>query len=218
LGVRDRLWDGKRKQFPIDDSSCSVVRNSNKCIVCGRCYRVCAEVQGIYNHSQHGRGFYTIVTPANMANMDDSVCIQCGQCINVCPVAAFLEKWSTSQVWKALANPDLHVVVQTAPSGKRYTDAVITTRELIWMIKSYGIHFDRLSDGQFDEPFGTTSGAGTIFGYTGGVMEASLRTYAEILTGHQESGDRRQEPGRLFRTQNFVAAYSAELHPSHSVS
>ena len=48
--------------------------------------------------------------------MDDSVCIQCGQCINVCPTAAFLEKRSTGDVWEALANPEIHVVVQTAPS------------------------------------------------------------------------------------------------------
>ncbi len=51
-----------------------------------------------------------------MANMDDSVCIQCGQCINVCPTAAFLEKDHTEEVWAALADPDKHVVVQTAPS------------------------------------------------------------------------------------------------------
>ena len=51
-----------------------------------------------------------------MANMDDSVCIQCGQCINVCPTAAFVEKRSASAVWDAIANPEMHVVVQTAPS------------------------------------------------------------------------------------------------------
>ena len=54
--------------------------------------------------------------PAHAAKMDESVCIQCGQCINVCPTAAFLEKRNTGDVWDALANPDLHVVVQTAPS------------------------------------------------------------------------------------------------------
>ena len=85
-------------------------------MLCGRCVRVCAEIQGVYNLSQHGRGFNTVVGPAHMANMDDSVCIQCGQCINVCPTAAFLEKRSSSAVWDAIANPEMHVVVQTAPS------------------------------------------------------------------------------------------------------
>ena len=116
MGVRARHFEGRRKRFPLDLSSHSVVRDSEKCVLCGRCVRVCAEIQGVCNLSQHGRGFHTVVAPAHMAKMDDSVCIQCGQCINVCPTAAFLEKRSAGAVWAALANPDVHVVVQTAPS------------------------------------------------------------------------------------------------------
>jgi iron-only hydrogenase group A len=322
LGVRERLYKGERKRFPIDNSSVSVVRNSEKCILCGRCVRVCEEVQGVSNLGRHGRGFTTRVTPAHGANMDESVCIQCGQCINVCPTAAFLEKSSTEEVWKAINDPELHVVIQSAPSiraaigegfglppgtpatgkmvsalrllgfdavfdtdfaadltiveeaneflnrfksggllpmftscspgwisflekfypemiphastcrspmsmmsalfktyyaqkknldpkkifvvavmpcvakkyearrpehylmeGVPYTDAVLTTRELIWMIKCYGIDFQKLSDGEFDTPLGIATGAGDIFGTTGGVMEATLRTAAEKLTG-----------------------------------
>lgn len=322
MGVRERLFEGRRKQFPLEQSSHSVVRNSEKCVLCGRCVRVCAEIQGVYNLSQHGRGFHTVVAPAHLANMDDSVCIQCGQCINVCPTAAFLEKQSTEDVWKALADPEMHVVVQTAPSiraaigegfgmppgtpaagkmvtalrvlgfdavfdtdlgadltiveeahelltrldgaaplpmitscspgwinflekfypgliphastcrspmtmlsvlaktyyaekkgidpkriyvvavmpcvakkyesrrpehytpdGVPYTDAVLTTRELIWMIKCYGISFTSLADGAFDAPLGIASGAGDIFGTTGGVMEATLRAASELVTG-----------------------------------
>jgi iron only hydrogenase large subunit-like protein len=69
------------------------------------------------------------------------------------------------------------------PDGRPYTDAVLTTRELIWMIKCYGINFTRLPDGQFDDPLGTASGAGDIFGTTGGVMEATLRAASELVTG-----------------------------------
>ena len=116
LGVRARHFEGQRKRFPLDLSSHSVVRDSEKCVLCGRCVRVCAEIQGVYNLSQQGRGFHTVVAPAHLANMDDSVCIQCGQCINVCPTAAFLEKRSAGGVWAALADPEVHVVVQTAPS------------------------------------------------------------------------------------------------------
>jgi iron only hydrogenase large subunit-like protein len=64
-----------------------------------------------------------------------------------------------------------------------YTDSVLTTRELIWMTKSYGIDFTALPEGQFDAPLGIATGAGDIFGTTGGVMEATLRTAAEWVTG-----------------------------------
>jgi len=322
LGVRERLFKGERKRFEIEKSSKSVVRDSEKCVLCGRCVRVCAEVQGVNNLGRQGRGFLTVVTPAHGAEMDDSVCIQCGQCINVCPTAAFLEQSSTEDVWQALNDPNRHVVVQTAPSiraaigegfdlppgtpatgkmitalrrlgfhaifdtdlgadmtiveeaneflnrlesggllpmltscspgwvnflekfypnliphastcrspmmmmsvltktyyaekmkldpktiymvavmpcvakkyesrrkehylteGVPYTDAVLTTRELIWMIKCYGIDFVHLPDGEFDAPLGIATGAGDIFGITGGVMEATLRTASEKLTG-----------------------------------
>jgi NADP-reducing hydrogenase subunit HndD len=330
LGVRDRLFEGERKNFPVEDSSRAVIREPNKCVLCGRCVRVCAEVQGVCNLSQQGRGFRTVVSPAHGARMDQSVCIQCGQCINVCPTAAFLERDSTDAVWAALADPNKHVVVQTAPSiraafgegvglppgtvatpkmvaslrrlgfegvfdtdfgadltiveesheflqrleghgplpmltscspgwisflekfypelipnasscrspmtmmsallktyyaqkigrnpkdifvvavmpcvakkfeaarpehvlpdGTPLTDAVLTTREAAWMVKSYGIDYWNLPDLEFwslpsdtfDSPLGLASGAGDIFGTTGGVMEATLRTAVEKLTG-----------------------------------
>jgi len=67
--------------------------------------------------------------------------------------------------------------------GRPYTDAVLTTRELIWMIKCYGINFTALPPGEFDAPLGLASGAGDIFGTTGGVMEATLRAASELVTG-----------------------------------
>jgi iron-only hydrogenase group A len=322
LGVRNRLYYGERKLFERETSSVSVVRDADKCILCGRCVRVCAEVQGVENLSQQSRGFKTFVAPAHASKMDDSVCIQCGQCANACPTAAFIEKSYTEQVWAALADPTRHVVVHTAPAiratigegfgmppgtpatgklvtalrrlgfdkvfdtnfsadltiieeateflnrfkkgknlplltscspgwvnfmerfypelipnastcrspmsmmsflikhyyaqkadidpkkifvvsvmpctakkfesrrpefrmpdGTPETDAVITTRELIYMIKSYGINLAELADGDFDSPLGASTGAADIFGTTGGVLEAALRMAVEVING-----------------------------------
>ena len=68
-------------------------------------------------------------------------------------------------------------------NGTPYTDAVLTTRECIWMIKCMGVDFANLPDGSFDSPLGESSGAADIFGATGGVMEAALRTAYEKVTG-----------------------------------
>ncbi len=73
----------------------------------------------------------------------------------------------------------------TAVEGLPDIDVVITVRELARMIKKAGILFNMLPDGEFDSPFGLGSGAGTIFGATGGVMEAALRTAYETLTGEE---------------------------------
>ena len=70
----------------------------------------------------------------------------------------------------------------TAVEGLADIDAVLTVRELARMIKKAGILFRELPDAQYDAPFGLGSGAGTIFGATGGVMEAALRTAYEVLT------------------------------------
>jgi NADP-reducing hydrogenase subunit HndD len=70
-------------------------------------------------------------------------------------------------------------------NGTKNVDAVLTTRELARMIKESGIEFTKLKDGVFDNPLGISSGAADIFGSTGGVMEAALRTVYELITGRQ---------------------------------
>lgn len=69
--------------------------------------------------------------------------------------------------------------------GYPNVDAVLTTRELARMIKDAGIDFNSLEDGQFDSPLGLSTGAADIFGVTGGVMEAALRTVYELVTGRE---------------------------------
>lgn len=68
-------------------------------------------------------------------------------------------------------------------SGYRDVDVVLTTRELAYLIKDMGIDFKNLREEKFDSPLGSYSGAGTIFGVTGGVMEAAIRTGYELITG-----------------------------------
>lgn len=72
---------------------------------------------------------------------------------------------------------------ELAVDGRADVDFVITTRELARMIKSIGIDFNSIGDGNFDDPLGQSTGAGLIFGTTGGVMEAALRTVADIING-----------------------------------
>ena len=326
-GVRERHYEGEKKHYENDFSSPSVIRNPDKCILCGRCVRVCAEVQGVSALGYVHRGFKTVVTPAYEAPFTESVCVTCGQCINVCPVAAFLEKDYTKDVMAAIADPDMHVIVQIAPSvrasigegfnlpagipmtgqtvaalrrlgfdevfdtqmgadmtimeetaefvhrfknggplplitscssawmkfaehfypdlldnistakspmsilgtliktyyaekkgidpekifnvgamcctAKKFEawreeqkievdgklvpsiDRVITTRELVWMIKNASLHFANLPKEDFDPVLGISTGAGAIFGATGGLAEAVYRTAYWMLTGEK---------------------------------
>ena len=321
LGIKDVPYTGATRKKVLDDLSYSIVRDSSKCILCGRCISTCRDVQGIGVLDFTKRGFNTEVAPAFDYSMKDVDCIYCGQCINACPVAALREKNYVEKVWKAIEDPEKFVIVQTAPAvraslgeefglpvgtpvtGKMVTalkrmgfdkvfdtnfaadltimeegtellnrvtkggvlpmitscspgwirfceinypdfldnlstckspqqmlgalvktfyaekfkidpknivsvsvmpciskkteatrpemgrdgmqdiDIVLTTRELGDMIKQARLNFLSLEDGEPDSILGDYSGAAVIFGNTGGVMEAALRTVADILTG-----------------------------------
>jgi len=321
LNIRELNYEGEKTKAPIDDSSLSIVRDPEKCILCGRCISTCSNVQTVNAIGWAGRGFDTRVAPAFDKKLGDSVCINCGQCIMACPVGALHEKESVDEVWAALNDPDKYVIVQTAPAirvgigeefgmpiGTRATgkmaaalkklgfdkvfdtdfaadltimeegtellkrletgknlpimtsccpgwvkfaehnypqmidnlstckspsemegalikayfndkmgidakkivvvsimpcvakkfscdrdemcvedipdvDIVLTTRELGRMIKEAGIDFMNLADEDFDNPFGESTGAAVIFGATGGVAEAALRTIFDLTSG-----------------------------------
>ena len=322
LGLRKiRFEGGARKAHTIDGSNPCLVRDQEKCILCGRCIRVCRDVQGMNVYSFANRGFDTIVSTAFEQDLGNVACSYCGQCASVCPTGAIVERDDTEKVWDAINDPDKIVIVQTAPSvrvaigeelgmepgsivtgkmvaalrhlgfdkvfdtdfsadltimeegyefldrlqnggllpmitscspgwvnmielkypelldhlstakspqqmfgaiaktyypekagidpakivsvsvmpctakkaeaarpemcdsGYRDVDIVITTRELGRMIREAGIDFKNLPEENFDSPLGTGTGAAVIFGATGGVMEAALRTVADVLAG-----------------------------------
>ncbi len=324
LGIRSQRFPAAKKvELPIDASTPSIVRDPEKCILCRRCVAVCEKVQGVSALAPVNRGMETQVAPACVHSLGDVACTLCGQCIHVCPVGAIYEVDDTAKVWKALSNPELHVVVQVAPairvaigeelglpagslvtgklvaalrrlgfakvfdtdftadltiieegnellsrlqnkgtlpmitscspgwikyiehfypeflehlstckspqqmfgalvktyyaqkmqldpkniysvsimpctakkyecgrpemksSGYQDVDLVLTTRELGRMLRETGIDFAKLPEEEFDAPLGISTGAGVIFGATGGVMEAALRTVCEKVTGKE---------------------------------
>jgi len=320
LGVKSIRYPGVKHKPHYDDFSPSIVRDTSKCILCRRCVSTCHNVQTVGVISPNHRGFETMVAPAFDKSLAEVACVNCGQCIMACPVGALKEKDDTDLVWKALADPEMHVIVQTAPairvslgeefgegrgsivtkklpaalrrlgfdkvfdtdfsadltimeegseflerlqnggklplitscspgwikfcehyypefldnlstckspqqmfgavaktyyaekmgidpskifvvsimpctakkfeakrpemgsSGYKDVDVALTTRELSRMLKEAGIDLSKLPDEDFDEPLGISTGAGAIFGATGGVMEAALRTVYEIVT------------------------------------
>ncbi|WKV08749.1 NADH-dependent [FeFe] hydrogenase, group A6 [Thermoanaerobacterium sp. CMT5567-10] len=321
FGIDEIRFMGENIKYPKDDSSPSIVRDPNKCVLCRRCVATCNNVQNVFAIGMVNRGFKTIVAPSFDRSLNDSPCISCGQCIEACPVGAIYEKDHTKMVYDALLDEKKYVVVQTAPAvrvalgeefglpygsivtgkmvsalkrlgfdkvfdtdfaadltiieegnellkrineggklpmitscspgwinyceryypefienlstcksphmmmgaiiksyfaekegidpkdifvvsimpctakkyeidrpqmmtdGMKDVDAVLTTRELARMIKQSGIDFVNLPDSEYDNPLGESTGAGVIFGATGGVMEAALRTVADIVEG-----------------------------------
>ncbi|NTV75914.1 MAG: 4Fe-4S binding protein, partial [Holophaga sp.] len=115
-GIRNRVFRGLRKRKEKDISSPSIVRDPEKCILCGKCVRVCEEVQGVSAIDFINRGSRAFVGTAFDEGMNVSCCINCGQCILVCPTAALTERSYVDEVMRVLADPGKTVVVQHAPA------------------------------------------------------------------------------------------------------
>jgi iron-only hydrogenase group A len=118
LGVTQRRLSGDktRGRKALDVSSPSIVRDPEKCILCGRCVRVCEEIQGVSAIDFVGRGSRAFIGTAFNEGLNLSSCICCGQCVLVCPTGALTEQSSLDAVVAALADPDKVVVGQHAPA------------------------------------------------------------------------------------------------------
>jgi len=116
LNVVGRRFNGSKTRKKADVSHPSLVRDPNKCILCGRCVRVCEEIQTVAAIDFTNRGAKTMVSPALNRGMNVSSCIGCGQCIVVCPTGALVEQDAIASVEAAINDPDRIVMVQHAPS------------------------------------------------------------------------------------------------------
>jgi NADH-quinone oxidoreductase subunit G len=116
FGIREVPYRKVLSALPIDDSNPAIILNPEKCIRCGRCVKVCQEMQNVWALEFLGRGIKGRIAPAADTPLGESPCIKCGQCAAHCPVGAIYERDDTVKVWAALQNPDIHPVVQIAPA------------------------------------------------------------------------------------------------------
>ncbi|MBS5368279.1 MAG: NADH-dependent [FeFe] hydrogenase, group A6 [Longibaculum muris] len=154
LGVREDAFKGQKTVPTFDEVSPGVVRDTSKCILCGRCVAACQKHQGLGVLDFMERGFKTKIGPVFDRSFNDVNCMQCGQCINVCPVGALHEKEEIHNVIAALNDPNMHVVVQTAPAvraslgeefgmpiGTRVTGKMVAALKLLGFDKVYDTNF-----------------------------------------------------------------------------
>jgi len=116
LYVTERRISGKKNKMSLDRAGASIVRDPEKCILCGRCVRVCEDVIGVGCIDFIHRGSKSIVATAFNKGINNSSCVNCGQCITVCPTGALTEKNHFKQIQEALQNQDIKVAIQYAPS------------------------------------------------------------------------------------------------------
>ncbi|MBE5745660.1 MAG: 2Fe-2S iron-sulfur cluster binding domain-containing protein [Clostridiales bacterium] len=114
-GARDDVYQGAQTKTTVDKISPSIMRDTSKCILCGRCVERCKNAHGLGILGFEKRGFETIVAPAENRSFAKSPCILCGQCVSVCPTGALMEVSEIAKVDEAM-KAGKYVVVQTAPA------------------------------------------------------------------------------------------------------
>lgn len=154
LGIQQVRFKSVYQPAPLDTSSPSLVRDPNKCVLCGDCVRMCSEIQGIGAIDFTHRGHEVSVQPAFGKQLGDVECVNCGQCASVCPTGALTVKSEVDQVWNLLADPAKTVVVQIAPAvrvglGECFgmKPGEITTGQIVAALKHLG--FNQIYDTSF---------------------------------------------------------------------
>jgi len=114
-GARDDMFLGEQTPVTVDRLAPSIMRDTSKCVLCGRCIARCGNAHGLSVLGFENRGFRTIVGPVENRSFADSPCIHCGQCVSVCPTGALMEVSDVEKIDAAMA-AGKYVVVQTAPA------------------------------------------------------------------------------------------------------
>lgn len=153
-GIREAKWQGERREIEMDLSSTSIVRNPDKCILCGKCVKVCKDIQTVYALDFTKRGFNTVVSTSFSHQLKDTICVGCGQCLLACPTAAISDKRTRTDVITHLDDPDYYCVVQVAPAIRAsigeefgYAPGTLVTGKLVTALKRIG--FDQVFDTDF---------------------------------------------------------------------
>lgn len=145
-GAREDKFKGAKTPVTVDELTPSIVRDTSKCVLCGRCIARCQNAHGMGILGFENRGFRTIVAPAENRSMAKSPCILCGQCVTVCPTGALMEKSEIDKI-DAAFKAGKHVVVQTAPAvraalGEEFGMPVGTpvTGKMVAALRRLGFH------------------------------------------------------------------------------
>lgn len=152
-GARDNKFVGDKTPTTIDQLTPSIIRDTSKCVLCGRCVVRCKEVHGFGILGFENRGFNTIVAPAENRSFAESPCILCGQCVNVCPTGALMEKSEIAKI-DEFKKAGKYMVVQTAPAVRAalgeefgYKIGTPVTGQMVAALRRLG--FDKVYDTNF---------------------------------------------------------------------
>ncbi|MGN1002395.1 MAG: NADH-dependent [FeFe] hydrogenase, group A6 [Oscillospiraceae bacterium] len=174
--AREGMFQGAKTPTTYDDLTPAIVRDSSKCVLCGRCIERCKSAHGNGVLGFEKRGFETIVAPAGNISLDQSPCLMCGQCVSVCPTGALMAKTDIDKVDAAFA-AGKHVIVQTAPAvraglGEEFGLPVGTavTGKMVAALKRLG--FERVYDTDFGADLTIMEEANELLGRikNGGVL------------------------------------------------
>ena len=151
LGVDDVRFKRTHEPEPVDHSSPSLVRDPNKCVLCGDCVRACYEIQDVGAIDFAHRGAQAAVLPAFGRDLGDVECVHCGQCASVCPTGALHPAQEIKSTWEVIDDPDTVVVAQLAPAvrvalGEEFgrEAGTVTTGQIVTALRRIG--FDRVYD------------------------------------------------------------------------